>query len=74
MFIKLDLENINTQELFLIITIDIITKIETPFFISENQKFAVNYFESWKSENNEITKFCKIIKLPLIIERIKHGN
>lgn len=69
MFIKLDIENMNILELFLIIVIDINSKIERPFFISENQKFAVNYFESWKSENNETTKFCKIIKLPLITEK-----
>jgi len=69
MFTKIDIENVNNHDLYLIISIDYKSKTETPFFIADDQLFAINYFESWKRDNDEENKLCKIIKLPLIIEK-----
>jgi len=69
MFIKLDIENIKYSELYLVSIVDYKLKTELPFFIAKDQLFAMNYFESWKRENTEDTKLCKIIKLPFINEK-----
>lgn len=71
MFIKINTEEVNIKNLFLIYIVDYKTKTEIPFFVTDNQMFAINYFESWKIENNEIEKLCKIIKLPLITQNNK---
>jgi len=69
MFTKIDINNIIHNDIFLVNIIDCETKSELPFFITFDQMHAINYFESWKIENNEFNKICKIIKLPLIIEK-----
>jgi len=69
MFIKIDVENVNIKDLFLIVSIDYESKSEQPFFLSDDQLFAINFFESWKRDNDEVHKLCKIIKLPFITEK-----
>lgn len=74
MFTKIDIENVDIHDLYLINSIDYEEKTETPFFIAIDQTFAINYFESWKRENNEENKLCKIIKLPFITEKKELKN